>query len=141
MACDSPLMKLRRVRSRIHARLKQLEPMVARYHEKLAEVEAAMRAIDPDVKMAPRFHPPNPHFAKGELPRIVRAIMREANGPLATKEVALLALARRGVTEPDKRLLTQTRKVVATLFSQWGKRGMVAKVGSGKDGKRVLATP
>ena len=38
---DTDLTKLRRKRSRIHFQLAKLEPLVAAYHAKLVEVEAA----------------------------------------------------------------------------------------------------
>lgn len=140
MPTDSPLMKLRRARGRIHFQLAKLEPLVAGYYAKLAEVEAAILAISPELNFPARFHKPNPHFAKGELPRVALDVLREAEGPLSVKEVAIRALVRKGVPHPHARELKQTRKRVGQIMVKWGARGLVEKVGEGKAGKRTLSS-
>lgn len=138
MVSDSPLMKLRRARGRIHFQLAKLEPLVAGYYAKLAEVEVAILAISPELNFPPRFHKPNPHFAKGELPRVALDVLREAEGPLSTKEVAIRALALKGVLHPHARDVKQTRKRLGQVFADWGARGLVATVGEGKATRRIL---
>jgi hypothetical protein len=73
---DTELASLRRKRRRICANLTKLEPMVADYHAKLATVEAAILAIDPQLWLPPRRYKPNPAFARQELPRLVMGILR-----------------------------------------------------------------
>jgi hypothetical protein len=65
----------------IHWQLHKLEPMVAGYKAKLADIEARISAVAPDFRFPPRRHMPNPHFSRGELPRLVLDIMRETQGP------------------------------------------------------------
>jgi hypothetical protein len=71
----------RRARSRCHSRLKQAEMIVEGYAFRLAQIEARIQKLAPDLDLPPRFYKPNPHFARNELPRLAIAILREANGP------------------------------------------------------------
>ncbi len=139
MATDSELTKLRRARARVHRQLDKLETLLAGYHAKLADLNARIQVLAPELNLPPRRYKPNPHFARNELPRLALSIMREANGPLSTKEVCLRALAAKGVTLPDIRTLRLTRKRLAQTFADWGKRGIVEKVGAGKEGRRTLS--
>ncbi len=63
---DTELANLRRRRCRIHANLAKLEPLVADYHAKLAQVEAAIMALDPQLWLPPRRYKRNPVFARQE---------------------------------------------------------------------------
>jgi hypothetical protein len=87
---DPPLKKLRAKRIRIHKQLDKLEPMVAGYRAKLAEVEAAIQAIAPELPLPARHrtYRANPYFVRGELPRVALAIMREAGEPLPVRVIA-----------------------------------------------------
>jgi hypothetical protein len=76
MATD--LANLRRARSRAHFALKQAEMQVESYAYKVAEIEAAIQAIAPDLNLPPRFYKPNPVFARNELPRLAIDILRHA---------------------------------------------------------------
>ena len=138
---DSEITKLRRARTRVHWQLHKLEPMVAGYKAKLADLEARIAAIAPDLLLPPRRHAPNPYFARRELPRLILDIMREANGPIATKTIALRALAMKGCPLPDPRTMRRTRVLISKTFAHWAKRGLVASVGSGNTTRRVLVAP
>jgi hypothetical protein len=136
---DSDLTKLRRARARIHMQLRKLEPLLADYHAKLVVIEAAIQAIAPELQLHPRRYAPNPHFKRGELPRLAMTIMREAGKPLAVRHIAAQALARVGVPLPDPHTLKRTRTLLQQMFSAMGKRGMVVRVGTGREAKRALA--
>lgn len=133
------LANLRRARSRCHFRFKQAEALVAGYETKLATLEAQMMELDPQLWLPPRRYKPNPHFARNELPRIAMAVLREAAEPLATKVVALRALATKGVMTPDRRTMKVTRTRLLQFLSKLDKRGITQKVGSGNRTKRILA--
>src|SRR5580658_7031723 len=74
---DSDLTKLRRARTRSHKALKQAEEHAEGYRAKLADLEARIQAIAPGLKLPPRFHRPNPYFARGELRRLAIDMLRE----------------------------------------------------------------
>lgn len=138
MAVDSPLTKLRRARARVHRQLDKLEPMVQGYRDKLADITSWIQVLAPELNLPPRRYRPNPVFERQELPRLAMDIMREANGPLSVKEISIRALAVKGVTLPDIRTLKAVRKRLAQTMAIWGKRGLVVKVGTGKEGRRRL---
>lgn len=130
------LANLRRKRLYIHKQLNRLEPMVARLQASLDETNARIQAEVPEL-LPPRFHKPNPIFGIGELPRLVREIMREAGGPISTRTIAVAALARKGVTSPGPGTMKRTRMRIGQLFVAWGPE-RVRKVGRNKDTRRVL---
>ena len=138
---DSDITKLRRARTRVHWQLHKLEPMVAAYQAKLTDLEARIAAIAPDLRLQPRRYAPNPFFARRELPRLILDIMREAGGPIATRTIALRALAIKGCPLPDPRTMRRTRVLISKTFAHWAKRGLVASVGKGQATRRVLVQP
>ena len=113
--------------------------MVAGYREKLAGIEAEIQAIAPELNLPPRRYKSNPHFARGELPRIAMDILRDALGPIAVRDIAVQALARKGIALPDRRTMRLTRLRLQQTFSVWAKRGLVVSVGTNKGRKRALA--
>ncbi len=135
---DSELTKLRRARARVHMNLRKLEPLIAGYYLKAAELEARIQALAPELLLPPRRYRPNPVFARGELPRLAMDILRAAGEPLPTREIAVRALAAKGVALPDRRIMKLTRMRLGQLFSALQKRGVTVRVGSGRDGKRGL---
>lgn len=135
---DPPITKLRRARGRVHRVLDRLEPLVAGYREKLARLEAEIKAIAPELDLPHRRREPNPDFARGELPRIAMVILRTAPGPMAVREIATKALARKGITMPDRRTMKRTRLALQKVFAGWARRGTMVGVGTGNGRKRML---
>jgi hypothetical protein len=135
---ETPLARLRRHRRRICAQLRKLEPLVADYQAKLARIEARMQELDPQLWMPPRHYRPNPVFARGELPRLAMTIMRRANRPMGTLDIAMRALALKGVTQPGPGLRKLIRTRMVQTLGKWAKRGLVVRVGRGKATRSVL---
>jgi len=135
---ESELTKLRRARSRAHFGLKQAEELAAGYRAKLADLEARIQAIAPDLQLPVRFRKPNPWFARGELPRVVMDVLREAGEPLAVGVIAVRALARKGCDLPGPTLRKQVRGKVRECLGKLERRGVVRTVGSGRGTKRGL---
>jgi hypothetical protein len=52
--------------------------------------------LAPELELPPRFRKPNPVFARGELPRLALAILREAGEPLPIAAIAVRALKAKG---------------------------------------------
>ncbi len=61
---------------RAHLALKQAEAQVAAYQAKLADIEARIQSIAPDLQLPVRFRERNSIFARGELhlERLIDAI-------------------------------------------------------------------
>jgi hypothetical protein len=132
------LANLRRKRVYIHKQLNRYEPLVARLRASLAETEAAIQAVAPDFNFPPRRHGPNPHFARGELPRIVREIMWQAGAPISVRTISLAALAKKGVTLPGPGTMRHTRKLVRGIVGRWERMGKATTVGRNKGTRRAL---
>jgi len=135
---DSELTKLRRARTRCHKALKQSEELAEGYRAKLADLEAHIQAIAPDLKLPARFHRPNPYFVRGELRRLAIDMLREAGKPLAIKEMALAALKAKGVRFPDRRTMRITRTRLRDTFAKLEARGRATTVGTGNATRRTL---
>ncbi len=132
------LADLRRKGVRIHRALNRLEPLVAGYHAKLARIEARIHEIAPELPLSGRRRSPDPHFARGELTRLVLAVPREAGEPTKVREIAAEALRRKGLYPPSRTLLRRTVPRLQGTFAVLGKRGVVVKVGIGKETQRFL---
>jgi hypothetical protein len=132
------LTNLRRARSRCHFRLKQAEELAEGYRTKLAALEARIQAIAPDLQLPVRFRNPNPIFARGELIRLALDMLREAGGPVSIRDLAVGALAAKGVRFPDRRTMQYTRNKLRAALNRLAERGLVVSVGTGKGTKRVL---
>jgi len=131
------LANLRRKRLYIHKQLNRLEPAVSTLRASLVETDARIQAECPDLNLPPRFHKANPIFGIGELPRLVREIMRDAGGPISTRDIAVKALARKGVTLPGPGTMKRTRTRIQQIFADWGAE-KVRTVGRKQDRRRVL---
>lgn len=138
MADARALRNLREKRRYLHRQLDRWEPLLARLRANLAETEAAILAVAPHLRLPPRRYAPNPYFARGELPRLMLRIMREADRPVSVREVAAAALATKGIAEPDRDAMHLTRKRVQQAFVRFGHRGVVRSVGRGREGRREL---
>jgi len=132
------LEKLRRTRSQIHRQLAKPEPLVTDYRAKLAEVEAGIRAIAPELDLPRRFRDPNPIFRRGELPRVAMAVLREAEGPLPIRAIAVRALAMKGIALPDRMLRRRTRHRLRIILAAFDRRGVTVRVGDGNGAARGL---
>jgi hypothetical protein len=78
-------------------------------------IDRALRLFDPGIQldMIPALQSrPKPDWAlRGEVVRIIYAILREAPEPLSTRALAAAVLARRGIEgEPDRLQLKRVRK-------------------------------
>ena len=65
--------------------------------------------------------------------------MREAREPLGVREIAIRALASKGMRYPDRRAMKLTRLRLHQAFIKFRERGIVRTVGTGKAGKQELA--
>ena len=127
----TPLGNLRRKRIRIHRQLDELEPLLAAYHITLAPVDAQIPALAPELPLPTRHrtYRPNPHFMRGELPRVALAILREAGEPLPIRVIAARALAQKDCRAPTRRIFKMTRVRLQQLFGRLERKGLTYSVG------------
>jgi len=133
------LCRLRAARIAVHKNLARLEPEIARARARLAAIEAEMHAIEPQLWLQPRRYKPNPIFARGELPRLALAVLREAGEPLPIRVIAVRVLAAKGITLPEPAIRKRVRMRLRTMFVALDKRGVTVRVGEGNAARRGLA--
>ena len=124
----SEIANLRRARVRCHKQLKQTEALLTGYQAKLAEIEARIFAIAPEIDLPFRFHKPNPVFARGEMTRLVLTVLREADRPLLMREIAAALMARKGIAALERRLIDHTHKRLSCALAAMHKRGSIRMV-------------
>lgn len=120
------LADLRRQRQRCHIALKQHAAQIEAYEAKLARIEAAIVAIDPDALIPTRTHKPHPLFPRGEMTRAVMDILRQADRPLLMREIADAMLATKGDVAPD--MVEYTRRRLSCVLATMHKRGRIRMV-------------
>ncbi|HET9146831.1 MAG TPA: hypothetical protein VFN77_02155 [Acetobacteraceae bacterium] len=125
---ETEITKLRRARIRCHKSLKQAEVQVERFQTKLAEIEAAIYAIAPEIDLPLRFRKSNPIFARGEMSRYVLDVLREAERPLTMREIAARMLERKGVVVLDPGLREYICNRLSCQISVLHKRGLIEMV-------------
>ena len=97
----------------------------------LGHLDAVIRQFDPDHDIAgirPK-RPRGPNTARpGEMSRYVLGVLREAQGPLTTVEVAQRFMAGRGVDAADSRAVRLATKRVGMALSHQRAKGTVRAV-------------
>lgn len=99
-----------------------------------------MQRLAPDPLPLPTRHRrPNPNFARGELPRLAMAVMREEGAPLPVSVIARRCLAAKGVDRPGPGTMKTTKSRLHDMLLKWDARGLTMRVGTGRETRRGLA--
>lgn len=123
---------LRDKRAEIDRDLGQLKLQVAQKRRELAQVDAALRLLDPSY--APSQIAPKKAikylniFRQGELGRLIIGVLRAADGPMSNLEIAQIILDRGGF---DHSLWTAIRRRCRANLAYLEDQGRVAKIGTG----------
>jgi hypothetical protein len=133
------LANLRRVRLYTHKQLDRYEPLVERLRVKLAETEAAIQAIAPELPLPHRRHKPNAIFARGEMSRMALGVLRQAGEPLPIRVIAVRMLASKGIALPDPTTRGWLRKRLRIAFAASDRRGVTVRIGQGHGARRALS--
>src|SRR5215467_12185251 len=97
---------LLRLHADIGGRILDNQAQGKRLQEDMKAVEAVIKMFDPAFDVRPvaiRRRKANPWFKRGECFRHALDVLRKADGPLTTKEIARRMLQERGLAEPDRR--------------------------------------
>ena len=129
MPQDPELANLKRIRIYTHKQIDKLQPQLDRLNTRLAEVEARIQEIAPELRLSPRRYKPNPIFARGEFTRMALEVLRDANGPMSMRAIAIQTLVRKGHTMPDRETRERTFYRASTTLSVLHGRGIVEMQG------------
>ena len=133
------LARLRLTRVRTNENVARLTAALASQRERLAGIEAAISAIEPELRLPVPTRKPNPVFERGELTRLALTILREAGEPLPVSVIAVRALAMKGIDLPTPRIRRMTKGRLRAVFLALERRGVARSVGEGNDTRRGLA--
>jgi hypothetical protein len=112
-----------------HDRLRQLV-------KDLEAIDATLRIVAPDMvveAIRPKaFRPPDDWSKRGQMSRLVLSILRTADEPLTTREIAAQMLLERAMDTSDQRMLrTMTKRVACALRDQRDKGRATSQDGPG----------
>ncbi len=139
MSNANRLAYLRRARVTVHRHLARLEPLVEGYHAKLAEIEAEIHELAPELFLQPRRYNPNPIMERGEITRLALDVLREEGGPLPIRVIAVRVLALKGIRLPDRATMRRMRHRLRNAFGRLDRRRVTMRIGEGSNAERTLA--
>ena len=116
-------------RGQIAGQIERCDLEIRRLRAELAHIDAAILVFNPAVDIRairPKPVPPPEAAARGEVTRIVFDTLREVEGAVTPRDMALLLLRERGANPNDHPELTDllTKRIAACLRAN-RKRGLV----------------
>jgi hypothetical protein len=100
---------LLRLHAELGGKIKDNRQQAARLASDMGHVEAVIRMLEPGFDVtsiaARRRYKANPWFRRGEGFRAALGVLRAAEGPLTTREIAVRMLRGRGVTAPTIKMI------------------------------------
>ena len=123
-------------RAEIAGQINQIRASLRQLIIDLDHIDAAIRLFDPryDVdQIRPKSYPAGHVTYRGELVKIVLDLLREAPGPLTTREVASHIMIERGQNTRDETVLKVMTRRAGALLRHYRDRGMVRSI---KDPRR-----
>ena len=127
-------------RAEIAGQITQVRVTLRQLIADLDHVDAAIRIFDPafDIEGIKPKAPTAlfPVYFRGEFVRVILDMMREAKGPVTTKEIALHVMTGRGLSTTDAAMLALFTRRTRALLHHYRKRGMVRGVQGNEPGRR-----
>jgi hypothetical protein len=106
----------------------------------LEHVDAAIRIFEPAFDVGGiKPKAPAPIFAvsfRGEFVRVILDMMRQAKGPVTTKEIAFHVMRDRGLNTADPALVALFNRRTRALLYHYQERRMVRAVPGNEEGRR-----
>ena len=137
-APETDLTRLRRRQRNAVRQIEKLEATLIEYRAKLADIEARLTILAPELPLEIKRRKRDRIFRPGELPRLAMAVMREEGAPVPNQLVAVRCLAAKGVMLPGPGTMRRTRTRLQQIFLEWEKRGVSYRVGSKRQTLRGL---
>lgn len=117
MAEELAMAALRRKRAELAGEANALAARLTQMRADLSHLDAAMRIIDPTCE--PETIKAKRHgrrgcdwFGRGELGRLILAVLRDADAPLFSMDIARAVMARKGFDEADTAALRRIENMV-----------------------------
>ncbi len=104
----------------------------------ISHIDAAIKLFDPEYDLRTirsKIHRKrNVYFKQGECARLVLDILRRANTPMATDEVAIALMKGKGLDANNAELVKFTKKAAITALRQQANRNLIQSLGLDEDG-------
>ncbi|MGQ3100492.1 MAG: hypothetical protein ACT6Q5_08585 [Sphingopyxis solisilvae] len=118
-------------RAAVAGEMKAAQALLASLAKDLETLDAAIKLVAPDLDIpaiAPKMvRPPDDWSRRGEMSRVVLSIMRVANKPLTSREIAAQMIVQRGLASTPKLLNLMSRRIAGCLRDKRDK-GLVRNV-------------
>jgi hypothetical protein len=118
-------------RAELAGEMKATQEALSQMARDLETLDAAIKLVAPELDIpaiAPKMvRPPDDWSRRGEMSRVVLSIMRVANKPLTSREIAAQMILQRGLTATPKLVGLMTKRVSTCLRDRRG-QGLVANV-------------
>jgi hypothetical protein len=106
-------------RAELAGEMLRLQEALARHAKDLETLDAALKLVAPDLDIpgiAPKMvKPPEDWSKRGEMSRVVFAILRTSQKPMTSREIAAEMIVQRGLAATPKLLNLMTRRVAGCL--------------------------
>ncbi len=125
-----------RKRAEIAGKIEHEQTVLRQLIIDLDNIDAALRIFKPDIdleEIKPKPLPPRHAAFKGQVTQAVFKYLREAKGPLTSKQMAELLMKERGLNTLDKKLVVLITKRVGAGLKHYRGRGLLRSV-KGPDG-------
>jgi hypothetical protein len=128
---------LRAKRAEIARRVHSVEDHLKRLRASLAHIDAILPLFekeardDPDSILARPLHRRSRYFASGEVQHRCREALRQATGPLSSKEIAAILMASKGLSKDDPQIRRYVADSVLPVLRRFVRRGFAKKTGEG----------
>lgn len=118
-------------RAAVAGEMKAAQEKLASLAKDLETLDAAIKLVAPELDIpaiAPKMvRPPDDWSRRGEMSRVVFGIMRAANKPLTSREIAAQMIVQRGLASTPKLLGLMTKRV-STCLRDRRDQGLVRNV-------------
>ena len=132
---DYVLTGLVKKRAELSGQLATMHDAIAQMVRDLEHLDATIRIIAPDYEpegIAPKlFRPPDDWSKRGQMSRMVLSILRTADQPLTSRDIAARMVLERGLAMDAKLLRTMTKRVSTALRDQRDKGRVASEDGPG----------
>jgi hypothetical protein len=125
-------------RAEIGGRIAQARATLRQLIIDLDHVDAAIRLFDPNydvVGIKPKSYPAGHVTYRGELVKIVLDLLREAPGPMTTREVGVHIMVERGLNTADDMIVKTYTRRAGALLRHYRERGSVRSIKDPRGGQ------
>jgi len=127
---QAEITRLRRQRHILKHRVARTESKLAAIIAQLADLEAQLRALQPQIELIRADRTENPFFARRELGDLTLGVLRVADRPLRRAELVRRVLAAKCDTLPPVGLFEFIHHRLPSILLAFSKRGLVERLGS-----------